>query len=354
MSARVNYFKIGLFAISAAIIVTLAVIILGAGTVFRKKYYFETYIKESVQGLDTGSRVRFRGVHVGNVEEITLVGKEYNTNRRYVLVRSSIFPNVFRAPTETVATRGLDREIENGLRVRMASRGITGTAYLEADYLDPKRNPPLEIDWTPHYSYIPSVPSTITRLSESAGQILRNLEEVQLRTITEGLDKSLKAVTQAVDDMNMKRLGTQTEKLLLEIRETNQRVAHFLDRTRIEPILANLSATATTARRIVENAEKPVAQTLADLPESSEKIKNLAKKLDTLSEDLPETVALLRRTLRRLDNLVTNQQLEIGATVENVRQITANLKELTDNAKKYPAHVLFGAPPPHSDAENSQ
>ena len=32
-------------------------------------------------------------------------------------------------------------EIDKGLRVRLAPQGITGTSYLEIDYVDPKANP---------------------------------------------------------------------------------------------------------------------------------------------------------------------------------------------------------------------
>jgi hypothetical protein len=34
--------------------------------------------------------------------------------------------------------------------------------------------------------------------------------------------------------------------------------------------------------------------------------------------------------------------------MENLRGISDNMKEITDNSKKYPSQVLFGAPPPPS------
>ena len=52
-------------------------------------------------------------------------------------------------------------EVEKGLRVRLAPQGITGTSYLEIDYVDPAQ-PLLPIDWTPDNVYIPSAPSTVT------------------------------------------------------------------------------------------------------------------------------------------------------------------------------------------------
>ena len=44
---------------------------LGAGTLFRKQLVLETYFNESVQGLEVGSKVMFRGVMVGNVSRLT-------------------------------------------------------------------------------------------------------------------------------------------------------------------------------------------------------------------------------------------------------------------------------------------
>ena len=84
---NLSYFKIGLFVISATIIGVLGVVVLGVGTIFQKRTWVETYIDESVQGLDVGSPVKFRGVPVGKVEQITLTSVEYSTRRRYVVVR---------------------------------------------------------------------------------------------------------------------------------------------------------------------------------------------------------------------------------------------------------------------------
>src|SRR5512145_1750508 len=93
-----SYFKIGLFVVSAVAIAVVGVVALGVGTVFRKQVLVETYIDESVQGLDIGSPVKFRGVQVGEVETITLTSVEYPTRRRYVLVRMGLDPAMFQYP----------------------------------------------------------------------------------------------------------------------------------------------------------------------------------------------------------------------------------------------------------------
>jgi ABC-type transporter Mla subunit MlaD len=68
---KLSYFKIGLFVISASVLAIIGILVLGAGALFQRTALVETYIEESVQGLDIGSPMKFRGVQVGKVEEIT-------------------------------------------------------------------------------------------------------------------------------------------------------------------------------------------------------------------------------------------------------------------------------------------
>src|SRR5438477_10217476 len=79
MSAQAHYFKIGLFMLSGITLVVLAVIILGAGALFKKKFMMETYFDESVQGLSVGAPLKYRGVTIGRVEHIGFVRNEYKT-----------------------------------------------------------------------------------------------------------------------------------------------------------------------------------------------------------------------------------------------------------------------------------
>ena len=54
----------------------------------------------------------------------------------------------------------------------------------------------------------------------------------------------------------------------------------------------------------------------------------------------------LSRTLARLDRILGGGEADLSTTLENLRQITDNLRDLTEDAKRYPANVLLGGPPP--------
>ena len=58
MSQKANYFKLGLFVIGAIAAGILVLVIIGSGRWFERKVIIETYFKESVQGLDIGSKLK--------------------------------------------------------------------------------------------------------------------------------------------------------------------------------------------------------------------------------------------------------------------------------------------------------
>jgi phospholipid/cholesterol/gamma-HCH transport system substrate-binding protein/paraquat-inducible protein B len=311
MSAKANYFKIGIFVISAAVIGIIAIVALGVGTFFQKKLILETYIDGSVQGLDVGSPFKFRGVKLGNVDEITFVNqeykfdpnsKEYLTYGQHVLVKIAIEPT--RDITEKEQRQFMERMIAKGLRVRLAAQGITGVAYLEADYVDPERYPPPEIKWEPKTYYVPSVPSTISELTVSVDKILNKLEEINIKGITDGI-----------------------EDLLTEVRETNKKVG---------PLISNASETMASVQEIVEDSKEPLTNSLTAL------------------EELPEILTKVKHTLRRFNNVLSSEEQNIEESTENVRLITGNLRDLTESARKYSSQLIFGEPPPHSQPGGSQ
>jgi phospholipid/cholesterol/gamma-HCH transport system substrate-binding protein/paraquat-inducible protein B len=343
-----SYFKIGLFVISATVIGVIGVVVLGVGTLLQKKNFIETYIDESVQGLDVGSAVKFRGVLVGKVEQITLTSAEYSTRRRYVLVRAGLTSTMFQDALPDAAGPGFAAEIAKGLRVRLAAQGLTGTAYLEVDYLDPARHPPLTIDWEPRYPYVPSGQSRITQLAESVDRILRNIEEINLQRLTQGIEKSLSTITRVAESANLEKIGQQTTLLLAEIRETNRQLSDVVGGTDLKNAIKDAAAAAVVARQILERIDEPLTQLVADLPKTSEGINRLVGRLDSVAADLPETGVQLRQTLQRVNRLLAGQQRDIEKTVQNLRAISENMKELTDNSRRYPSQILFGAPPPPS------
>ena len=165
-SGRSLYLRVGMLVVVGAALGIGFILFLTSGGFGSRQVVFETYVRESVAGLEVGAPVRFRGVAVGRVTELGLVSVIYGVSdggvddaaNRLVLIRFALDPRRY-------GNTSVDEAVRAGLRVRMASTGVTGVSYLEADFVNPERFPPIEVPWRPAFPYIPSIPSTIRSIA---------------------------------------------------------------------------------------------------------------------------------------------------------------------------------------------
>jgi phospholipid/cholesterol/gamma-HCH transport system substrate-binding protein/paraquat-inducible protein B len=346
MSVKTGYFKIGMFIIIATCIAVIGIAFLGAGTMFRKKVMVESYFQESVQGLEVGSPLKFRGVRFGKVEEITLLGKEYLSQQRYILVRVSMPSEAFVLKTGKMSPAEFQTEIDKGLRVRLAFHGLTGTAFLEMDYLNPVENPPMEIDWTPRHIYIPSSPSTITRISVSLEKIMKNLEGIRIHNLFEDLEESAGTIKDALAAADIAALSAETKALLGEARETNRNLHRLLDGAEIKGLISKTTAAAGSVKGVLDKSEKPLLNTFASLSLASEAVAGLIRQYEGDSGNLTGTLGRLEKVLGRIDGLMKKKEQDLEMIVDNFRVFSENIRELSENAKKNPSMFFLGKPPP--------
>jgi ABC-type transporter Mla subunit MlaD len=346
MSAQAHNVKLGMFVIGATIAGVLLLLIVGSGRWFQSKTVIETYFNESVQGLDIGSKVKYRGVTVGDVTRIGFTYNKYEQDKpmaerkRYVLVEATILGRLIgsRVGAEITRAEQVHMETERGLRIRLAPQGITGTNYLEIDYVDPKTNPELPISWEPANVYIPSAQSTFTQFVTSAGDILDKLQKVdiettlaKLNTLLDTANRRIDAIDTAklsdsgvrvlgkldakLDQLHVDELNKESTALLAELRKTNQKLAGILDDPAWKKLPGDAGAAVAAARKLVEDP------------------------------NIPRSLAHLESTLTRLDRMTGGTESNLQSTLDNLRQITENLREITEDAKRNPSRLLRGAPP---------
>jgi ABC-type transporter Mla subunit MlaD len=202
----------------------------------------------------------------------------------------------------------LERRVKEGLRLKLAQSGITGIAYIEADVLDPEKNPPMEIIHTPRHIYIPSAPSTIATLTGAATRFAAKLNDVDVVQLAGNLDTLIVELTDAVRDAKVDRLEEEAVGLLSELRETNRQ---------LQTTLAKADVPAVTA---------------------------------SASEAMQEATATLVRAQRMLDG----GRYDLEAALENARVASENLRDLTETLKAQPSLLVRGDPPKQIEVEVGQ
>ena len=358
MSVKPNYFKIGLFIIAAVILLLAAVVVFGAGLFAKEELYFETYFDGSVSGLSIGAPMELRGVQMGQVEKITfarndyempIASDDYYTYGNYVMVLIAV--DVENLPYMTLQEReeNLKELTLRGFRVRLSSNLLTGQAYLQGEYLDPERYPVLEVPWKPKNSYLSSAPGALSTLKESVDKILGRLEKIDTQKIGELVEQILVSVDKAIDDANVPEISSGIQTLIADADQAVKDIDTPAISDKIQGLVAN-------ANQAVDDVNVPaigseVQSLLVEARQTNQHLQQLLKNPEKESQmgNIAVMVANLNRTLLRIDKLVLSQTPQIEQALEDLRGVSADLKELTSGLKQHPSQLIFSQPPPESE-----
>ncbi len=286
-----NYFRLGLFVLAAIGVLVAVVLIFGSGQLFKKSFVIETYIKQSVTGLDTGASVRFRGVKIGQVTLIGLSGDIYEKDipfqerKQYVVVRMQILG-------ETVNEDLIQEFVKNNLRAQVKSQGITGVNYIEFNFT-PNANtyPPLPYDWKPAYPTIPSLPNQADQIIGGIQKLIDGMNQINI----DGTQKKFDALLNNLN-LVMGGNGKDNDGIIQSVKDLNVLLA-----------------------RIAKVTDKD--------------------ELNVLMRELVGAMVSLRQT-------ITSIQGDSAITIENLKQTSEQLNELTRIASQSPASLIWSEPPP--------
>ncbi len=286
-----NYFRLGVFVLAAIGVLVAVILIFGSGQLFKKSFVIETYIKQSVTGLDTGAAVRFRGVKIGQVTLIGLSGDIYEKNlpfierRQYVVVRMQIFG-------EMVNEDLIKEFVQNNLRAQVKSQGITGVNYIEFNFApDSKDYPPLSYLWQSDYPVIPSLPNQTDQIISGIQKLIEGMNQLNI----DGTQKKFDALLTNLN-LLMAGSGKGNEGIIQSVKDLNV-------------VLARIA-------KVTDNDE-----------------------LNVLMRELVGSMVALRQT-------ITSIQGDSAATIENLKQTSEQLNELTRIASQSPSSLIWGEPPP--------
>src|SRR4029453_1588461 len=171
-----NRWKLGLFIVVTVAMGIASLFWLAQGRFRRDTFLAVAYFDESVQGLEVGSPMKFRGVPRGVVS-----GNTIPPDRRHVQVTSEVYWDVMRRLgilTEKPTPRSTTPFIDADLRVQLATTGITGVKYLDVDVFDPARTPLPELPFPTPWNYIPSQPSTLKSLGAALTEVANRLPAI--------------------------------------------------------------------------------------------------------------------------------------------------------------------------------
>ncbi|MDH6302651.1 ABC-type transporter Mla subunit MlaD [Polynucleobacter sphagniphilus] len=270
-----NYFRLGLFVLAAIGVLIAVILIFGSGQLFKRSFTIETYIKQSVTGLDTGAAVRFRGVAIGQVTSIGLSGDIYEKDlpienrREYVVVRMQIFG-------DKIEDSALETFIKDNLRARVKSMGITGVNYIEFDFVNSTSLvPPLAYSWKPTYPVIPSLPNQTDEIISGIQKLISSLNEMNI-------DQTEKKFDALLGNLNVLLAGDAKNNsgVITAVRDLNvllDRIAKVTDKGELDVLMRELVGAMVTLRQTLASVQGDTSVTMENLRQTSEQLNEFSR-----------------------------------------------------------------------------
>ena len=296
MEEKVNFAVVGAFVLVLSAALIGSVLWLSSGKSYRKAYdVYQTYMQDSVSGLNLNAPVRYRGVEVGRVRKIAL------------------------AP-ENVEQVQLTLDIERGTPVKvdtvavLQTQGLTGLAFVELT--GGNRNSP-ELVAQPEQAYpvIKAGSSLMTRLDTAVTGLLANLNRASENFNALMDEDNRRSARNALKDIEV------------------------LSRT-LAARSAIIDASLTNASRTMENT----ARLSEELPALAKRVQRSADAFDHMSNELAHAGTSANSALDNTRQFTGETLPEVHQLVIELRDLTGSLRHFSDELEQNPGVLLYGKP----------
>lgn len=298
METKVNYVIVGLFVLLLSVAMIAGVLWLSAGKQYNVVYdSYLAYMHESVSGLNLNAPVKYRGVAVGQVRQISL---------------DKLNPEQVR----------LEFAIERGTPIKqdtiaiLRSQGLTGIAYIELSG-GSSASPLLAAEKGEAYPVIKTAPSLLGRLDTSLTGLLNNLSKT-----TENLNDLLDAENRKALKRTLADISILTGTLVMHKAE--------LDKT-----VSNTSLTMENAAKI--SSQMPAL--IERIARSTEALEKMAKEATRASISARKTIDGMGPDAIRFTN---NGLPELEKMIGSMREMMASLQRVTEQIEQDPSMLLRG------------
>jgi ABC-type transporter Mla subunit MlaD len=309
-------FLIGLFVIFGTILMAGAIIWLGAGKFLKKQIYFVTYFETSVEGLESGSAVKYQGVPCGRIVNIAVA-----PDGRLVEVIMQI-------------NDGID--INDALRVQPAMSGIAGGSFLQLHYPTDEKIATIfpEITFDPPYEYIRSAPSSFEEMSLAAREVMNNLIKLDVEGISLNTVNFLKVTSEFFGSESLNKMIANLAHATTRLDNVMQEVESSTAITNITKTTEVFYETSLQLSDAVDNLNYQISE--ANIPYY---INEMYLRYDSTMQHTNEMIGAVG--FRAQTSILTLQE-----TLNEIRRTNKDLQNALRAFSDDPASIFLTEPPP--------
>lgn len=317
MISRLQKVRLGIFfVVSIAALIILIGVIVVPGILKEKDIYYVGFSNVSLTGLQEGSKVKYHGLNVGQVTDISIDPDDI----RRVIVELTLEPDV---------------PIKKDTKADITMLGITGLKVVEL------RGGTNESEELPEEGFIlpgRSITEMITGkaevISEKAEIVLNNISRLTSTDNREQLEQFLRNAAQTAKHLN-DVLGTNKQTLQRSLKNTEQIT------TDVHSLIVTTDSLISKFNAITRSDTVDVI--LDNLAAISKSLKEA--ELVTLINELNKTLSYSTKVLKEVDVSIMKTRSELGTTVETLKESVEYLNQIVRMISEDPSILVRGVQP---------
>jgi paraquat-inducible protein B len=328
MAKETSKTVIGIFVISAIALIMGGVVVFGSGKFFKKTQKYVLFFGGSVKGLSDGSPVVWRGVKIGTVDMIILLG-----DPKAMTVEIPVIIEIERERfqmkgerTEKIKPKErMAQLIEHGLRAKLTIQSpVTGQLMIDLDFHPNTTANLIGSDYP--YPEIPTIPSTLEQIAET-------LSELPIKKMFKKLEDAIENVSNVLGDPALKEIVASAKGVVENanrlIKDTDKLIAN-VDR-QVTPIADSVINTAEDAQQLIRNINGHVDP--------------VASKVDAALDEAKAALIQAGKTMEGIEALTAEDSetnYRLNKALSELTRVARSVRVLTDYLEQYPDSPLRG------------
>ena len=299
MSKQANPRLIGAFVFGGLLLAFGILAVISSMRLFDDRQIFVMYFESSVNNLNVGAPVKWKGVPVGQVRDIRI---RWNQDELSAEVPVFVEIDLNRLGVELDRPEVLRREILNGMRAQLQIESlISGLLFIELNYV-PSPGAPRFVQREPIYGELPTVPSPLAEIGEMATNIVAKIQSIDLDRIATELTTTLERTNRLLADVDAAGMSRSIKsaansvtalagspETLAAVENAAAAAAQFRDlaarmNEKVDPLGDEAIATLRQARHTLESLETASRNIGTLLAPDSEVVYNLEDALTELAQ----------------------------------------------------------------------
>ena len=316
---------VGAFVIGAIALIVTGLLVFGGTGWFVERNTYVAYFPGSVKGLRVGAPVDFRGVTVGEVTDIKVLFNPQEVSARIPVIMELDPSQIEVTGGDAIVSQEEDAErlIEAGFRAQLQSQSLlTGLLFVNLDFYPDA--PVRLVGGDVPYPEIPTIPSDLEQLQQSAGDVAARLPD-----LLDQMNGLLGELNQALDQTSgdFSSIVSNVAVITQEIRESAPEVVASTEEASLE-----ISRAAATLERILQTNSDAIGAMIDEWTLAAASMRRIA-------DQLQEVFAENRQGLR---DFTQTGLYEYTGLAQDAQRLVDQINRIAEELERDPARFLFG------------